>query len=108
MTTVSFPTPPETAGPDWSTWPAGARVVVRRRLTEAEARATDDAAHGETRKSVTDVLGIVLAIDPGVSITLRTDAGGSHESFEVRIPADQVVAAKRIPPRPRAGSRGSP
>jgi hypothetical protein len=84
----------------WQEWPPGARVVVRRRLTPTEARATRDTGSGERAKSVTDVIGIVLAVDPDVSITLQTDAGGSRESVEVTIPADQVVATKRIPPRP--------
>ena len=97
---MNSPTPRPTLDPQWPSWPAGARVVVRRRLTEDEARATRDDARGEPGKSVTDVIGIVLSVDPDVSITLRTDAGGSHEPVELTIPAEQVVAAKRIPPRP--------
>ncbi|WP_227748379.1 DUF6725 family protein [Oerskovia douganii] len=99
MSSTSSPTP-RPALEAWSTWPVGTRVVVRRRLTEAEALATRDDADGERGKSVTDVIGIVLAVAPGESITLRTDAGGSRESVEVTIPAADVVAAKRIPPRP--------
>ena len=86
--------------PEWSTWPAGTRVVVRRLLTQDEAGATRATSEDGRGKTVTDVIGIVLSVAPGVSITLRTDAGGSHESVEVTIPAPQVVAAKRIPPRP--------
>lgn len=100
MSSTSSPPPRPALDPQWSSWPAGARVVVRRRLTEAEARATRDDASGEPGKSVTDVIGIVLSVAPGESITLRTDAGGSRESVEVTIPAADVVAAKRIPPRP--------
>jgi hypothetical protein len=97
---MNSPAPRPAANQPWQEWPPGARVVVRRRLTPAEARATRDATSGEGEKSVTDIIGIVLAVDPDVSITLRTDAGGSRESAEVTVPADQVVATKRIPPRP--------
>jgi len=96
---MTSPTPRPTLDPRWEDWPPGARVVVRRRLTDAEARATRDAADDPGR-SVTDVIGIVVSIVAGDSITLLTDAGGSHEAVEVTIPADQVVAGKRIPPRP--------
>ncbi|MFF2623077.1 hypothetical protein [Oerskovia jenensis] len=98
MSTTMDSTPRPALDPQWASWPPGARVVVRRRLTPDEVRATQDGT-GETR-SVTDVIGIVLTVTPGTSITLRTDAGGSHESVEVTIGAEQLVAAKRIPPRP--------
>ncbi|GAA1412429.1 hypothetical protein [Oerskovia paurometabola] len=99
MTTTMNSTPRPALDPQWAAWPPGARVVVRRRLTPDEARATQDPATGEGQ-SVTDVIGIVVSVSPGASITLRTDAGGSSGSVEVTIPAEQLVAAKRIPPRP--------
>lgn len=95
---MNSPGPRSALDPQWQQWPVGARVVIRRRLTAAEALATADSAEGA--KTVTDIIGIVLSIRPEDSITLATDAGGSRESVEVTVPVDQVVAAKRIPPRP--------
>ncbi|MBD7981043.1 hypothetical protein H9641_10015 [Oerskovia sp. Sa2CUA9] len=69
-------------------------------MTDAESLATRDPASGEPAKTVTDVIGIVLSTAPGESVTVRTDAGGSRDAVEVTIPAEQLVAAKRIPPRP--------
>jgi hypothetical protein len=66
----------------------GARVVVRRRLGPDEAGG----------KRWTDVIGVVLAVgDDG--IRLRTDAP-RRPPEEVWVAANDVEAAKRIPPRP--------
>ncbi len=99
-TAVNLPHRFPAVDPEWAAWPAGARVVLRRRLSAAESFATRDAASGEAAKTVTDVIGIVLSTVPGESVTVRTDAGGSREAVEVTVPVDQLVAAKRIPPRP--------
>jgi hypothetical protein len=72
----------------WRDWPAGARVVVRRRLGPAESGG----------KLWTDVIGVVLEVDDG-GIRLRTDSPRSAPQ-EVFVAADDVEAAKRIPPRP--------
>lgn len=76
----------------WRDWPAGTRVVVRRRLGAGEASGR---AAG---KRWTDVIGVVLAADDA-GVRLRTDAPRS-EPHEVFVAASDVVAAKRIPPRP--------
>jgi hypothetical protein len=72
---------------DWRDWPAGARVVVRRRLAPDEAGG----------KRWTDVIGVVLDVDDA-GIRLRTDAP-RKPAEEVWVAAVDVEAAKRIPPR---------
>ena len=78
-------------------WSVGTRVVVRRRLAATERAGGD--AH-----TLTDVLGTVLALDDD-GVTIETRSG------VVRVPAEQVVLAKQVPPaparRPRdGGGRG--
>ena len=68
-------------------------MVVRRRLDADEARSTG--------KVWTDVIGIVLAVDDA-GIQLRTDPPRG-EQREVFVPAADVAAVKRIPPRPSPG-----
>ncbi|WP_069388020.1 putative acetyltransferase [Cellulosimicrobium cellulans] len=82
-------------------WSPGTRVVVRRRLTDAEA-----AASGRT---LTDVIGVVVSVT-SEEVTLREDAGGSvphrghgprdPEPAFVVVPRAAIVAAKAVPPRP--------
>jgi hypothetical protein len=79
---------------DWRDWPAGARVVVRRRLAPDEA--------GGQRW--TDVIGIVLAVDDA-GIRLRTDAP-RRPPEDVWVSAEDVEAGKRIPPRPQPRGGG--
>ncbi|WP_143762059.1 hypothetical protein [Isoptericola variabilis] len=64
---------------------------MRRRLSPQERSA--DPEH----RRWTDVIAVVLAADDG-GLRLRTDAPRS-EPREVVVAADDVVAAKRIPPR---------
>ncbi|WP_251153244.1 hypothetical protein [Cellulosimicrobium sp. Marseille-Q4280] len=86
----------------WRTWPAGTRVVVRRRLGAAEAAASD--------KTLTDVIGVVVGSDDA-ALTLREDAGGGRPPHRghgpadagpplVVVPLDEIVAGKVVPPRP--------
>jgi hypothetical protein len=86
--------------PGWRVWPEGARVVVRRRLSAEEAAATG--------KVWTDIIGVVIAVDDD-GVRLRTDPGSAHASSqaptEVEVRADQIEAAKRIPPRPQRPPR---
>lgn len=103
---------------DWRDWPTGTRVVVRRRLSEAEAAAS--------HKRWTDVIGVVVAVDDD-GVTLRRDparagagqgpapddAGGpgpddSGADSVVHVPASDIEAAKVLPPRPerRRGRAG--
>ncbi|MBL0886631.1 hypothetical protein [Myceligenerans indicum] len=93
---TSRPVPP---GRPRRPWPApGTRVVVRRRLTEAEAAT----ARSERRGAIwTDVIGFVLeASDDGVAV--RTDPRpGRGRPEEIWIAADLVESVKPVPPRPR-------
>ncbi|PZR55081.1 hypothetical protein DNL40_01430 [Xylanimonas oleitrophica] len=82
--------------PAWRHLPAGARVVVRRRLSPDEAREARDAGRGAVW---TDVIGVVLETDDA-GLRLRTDAASSGRSDEVRVPGPAIEAVKRIPPRP--------
>ncbi|MBD5787023.1 hypothetical protein IF650_12620 [Cellulosimicrobium terreum] len=101
MTHDSTPTPADPQAP-WTSWPAGVRVVVRRRLRPDEV-----GADGQT---LTDVVGVVLSAD-GDEVVLRRDtrpAGPPHAGHGprdtlgdvVHVPVEQIVAGKRVPPRP--------
>ncbi|WP_418277613.1 DUF6725 family protein [Isoptericola jiangsuensis] len=85
------------AHPDPSTWrdiPVDARVVVRRRLDATEAATSG--------RRWTDVIGVVVAIDDG-GVRLRRDPARRSDpgaGTEVRVAADDVVAVRRLPPRP--------
>ncbi|AEI11235.1 MULTISPECIES: putative acetyltransferase [Cellulomonas] len=68
--------------PAWRSMPPGERVVVRRRLPDPEP--------GGPR--LTDVLGVVLRVEP-VDVVLETTRG------HVRVPGEDVVLWKVIPPR---------
>jgi hypothetical protein len=89
---------------DWRAWTVGTRVVVRRRLVDAERTA------GAADHLFTDVIGVVQSVDDD-GVTLRPDParrdarrGGTEP---VRVAAADVVGAKRVPPRPeRARRRG--
>lgn len=73
--------------------PAGTRVVVRRRLSPAEA-----AEHGARWA---DVVGILTAVGPA---GLRVRPDRSPDLPEVAVTADDVEAVKPVPPRrPRRG-----
>ncbi|ACZ30000.1 hypothetical protein Xcel_0969 [Xylanimonas cellulosilytica DSM 15894] len=88
----------------WRELPVGARVVVRRRLSEAEA--TQAAADG--RGSVwTDVIAVVLDVDDD-GLTLRTDAPRDPAPRTVRVPGTEIETAKRIPPRPQRRTARTP
>ena len=64
----------------WTSWPVGARVVVRRRLPEG---------------GYSDVLGELLATGPD-RVRVRTRAG------DVEVPAAEIAVGKVVPPpRPR-------
>ncbi|MGC5167292.1 DUF6725 family protein [Luteimicrobium sp. DT211] len=74
----------------WRDWSAGDRVVVRRRLAGEEA----------SGHRWTDVIGVVLAVDDS-GLTLRPDTPrDGQDAAPVRVAADDVVSAKRVPPRP--------
>lgn len=66
------------AGPAWSTWPVGARVVVRRRLPEG---------------GWSDVLGDLLAVDAD-GVVVRTRRG------DVAVRGDDIALGKLVPPAP--------
>lgn len=88
----------DTAGtPAWRAVPPGTRVVVRRRLTPAEAAA----ARAERRGAVwTDVIGFVLTVSDD-AVVLRTDPRpGRGEPEEIAVPAAQITSVKPVPPRP--------
>ena len=63
----------------WSSWPVGARVVVRRRLPEG---------------GWSDVLGELLVNDAD-GVVVRTRSAG-----DVRVPGDQIGVGKLVPPPP--------
>ncbi|RPF20217.1 hypothetical protein [Myceligenerans xiligouense] len=91
-TSRSVPPP----GPSWLRLVPGTRVVVRRRLTAAEAVA----ARSDRRGAVwTDVIGFVLTVsDDGVGV--RTDPRpGYGAPEELWVAADLIASAKPIPPR---------
>lgn len=76
-----------TAPPPWAGWPAGCRVVLRRRLAEG--------GYG-------DVLGDLLSTDDDRAV-VRTRRG------DVVVDAADMVLAKRVPPAlPRRGPRPAP
>ncbi|GAB2456923.1 DUF6725 family protein [Xylanimonas ulmi] len=80
----------------WRDLPAGARVVVRRRLDATEAAR----ARAEGRGAVwTDIIGVVLAVDDE-GLSLRTDAPRDPSPREVSVAAGEIEAVKRIGPRP--------
>ncbi len=90
------PWPRRPAAPEqgpWQEWPAGARVVVRRRLSDAESAATG--------RKVTDILGVVVTAGPA-GVVLTPDAGRrvGRPQPEVTVAAADIVAAKRVPQRP--------
>jgi hypothetical protein len=86
-----------TDGASWRDLPVGARVVVRRRLSAAEA----DGAATEGRGTVwTDVIAVVLDVDDD-GLTLRTDAPRETTPRELRVAGSTIETAKRIPPRPQ-------
>ncbi|MBF0688886.1 MAG: hypothetical protein IR158_14110 [Cellulomonas sp.] len=76
----------------WRTWPTGTRVVVRRRRDDLPPGAVTGALHGG-EPPFTDVLGEVVAVDDD-GLTVRTRRG------DVRVPAQDVVRAKVVPPPP--------
>lgn len=80
----------------WRRLEPGARVVVRRRLDDAEAAAARAAGRGAVW---TDVIGVVLAVDDA-GLLLRSDAAAAPESSEVRVVGATIEAVRRIPPRP--------
>jgi len=92
---------PEGAGGPWTTWAEGTRVVVRRRLSPAQAAASG--------KTVTDVIGVVVSAGEH-ELVLREDAGGGpphrgHGPADpvpplVVVPVAEIVAGKPVPPRP--------
>ncbi|MFB7799340.1 hypothetical protein [Isoptericola nanjingensis] len=85
--------PPAVPPPAWRGVPAGTRVVVRRRLSPAEA-----AEHGARWA---DVVGILTAVGPA---GLRVRPDRSPDLPEVAVAADDVEAVKPVPPRrPRRG-----
>lgn len=75
----------------------GTRVVVRRRLTAAEAAA----ARAQRRGAVwTDVIGFVVEVSDD-AVRLRTDPRpGGGEPEELTIPAGLVESVRPVPPRP--------
>ncbi|MFE5335442.1 hypothetical protein ACFQ8E_05945 [Isoptericola sp. NPDC056573] len=81
--------------PAWRELPAGTRVVVRRRLTPAEA--------AESGARWADVVGILTAAGPA---GLRVRPDRSPGLPEVAVAAADVEAVKPVPPR-RPG-RGRP
>lgn len=85
------PAPRSPGAPAWRGWSPGTRVVVRRRLSAAEAAASS--------RRWTDHIGVVVAVDDD-GLVLRGDAASSRESPLVRVAAADVEAAKEIPPRP--------
>ena len=62
----------------WTTWPVGARVVVRRRLAEGGSSA---------------VLGELLERD-AAGVRVRTRSG------DVQVPAEDIAVGKIVPPAP--------
>lgn len=71
-------------------------MVVRRWLTHEEREASG--------RTVTDVIGLVVETDPR-GIAIRPDSRDTAaDAPPVRIAADQIVAGKPIPPRPRRRS----
>jgi hypothetical protein len=72
----------------------GTRVVVRRRLDDAEAAATG--------QRWTDVIGVVVAVEDDGVLLRRDPARRSDPATdtEVRVAATEIEAAKRLPPRP--------
>ncbi|GAB3171828.1 hypothetical protein GCM10027059_40710 [Myceligenerans halotolerans] len=90
------------AGPPWSRLAPGTRVVVRRRLTTAEAGAARADHRGEVW---TDVIGFLLRVsDDGLGV--RTDPRpGRGEPEEIWVPADLITSVKPVPPRPERRGR---
>lgn len=73
---------------EWTDWPVGVRVVVRRRLPDGK---------------YSDVLGELLSTDP-TGVLLRTRHGE-----EVRVEAAEIAIGKIVPPaRPRRPRPSSP
>ncbi|WP_149202263.1 hypothetical protein [Actinotalea subterranea] len=62
----------------WTSWPVGARVVVRRRLADGR---------------YSDVLGDLLATD-AAGVRVRTRAG------DVDVPGAEIAIGKLVPPAP--------
>lgn len=88
--TSTTPLPPR----PWRDLRPGERAVVRRRLSPAEAQGPGSGA-GHVW---TDVIGYVLEVSDG-GVRLRTDPRhGTPE--EVLVPADEIEAARQVPPRP--------
>ena len=71
--------------PPWTTWTAGVRVVVRRRLDGG---------------GYSDVLGDLLAAGPD-GVVVRTRRG------DVAVPADEIALGKVVPPAPAPRVRGA-
>ncbi|MCK9792244.1 hypothetical protein M1843_00600 [Isoptericola sp. 4D.3] len=85
--------PPAVPPRPWARLPVGTRVVVRRRLTAAEA--------AESGARWADVVGILTASGDG---GLRVRPDRSPDLPEVSVAADEVEAVKPVPPRrPRRG-----
>ena len=72
--------------PAWTTWPVGARVVVRRRLAEG---------------GLSDVLGDLLETGPD-GVRIRTRRG------EVAVAATDIVLGRTVPPPPAPRPRREP
>lgn len=66
----------------WRTWAVGERVVVRRRLPAGEPQ------------PYSDVLGDLVAVDDD-GVTVRTRRAG-----DVRVPGEEIVIGKVVPPAP--------
>lgn len=76
------------------------RVVVRRRRDDLPPGAALGTVHGG-EPPFTDVLGDLLAVDDD-GLTVRTRGG------DVRVPAADVLRARRVPPAPPRRAPRSP
>ncbi len=89
----------------WRSLPTGSRVVIRRRLSPAEAAEATAAGQGAVWS---DVIAVVLDVDDD-GLTVRTDAPRETTARELRIDGTTIETAKRIPPRPvRRAARRTP
>ena len=82
--------------PAWRTLPVGARVVVRRRLTEEESAAATATGRGSVWS---DLIALVQNVDDD-GMLLLTDSPRQVEAREVRVPGHLIETAKTIPPKP--------
>ncbi|MFI2104029.1 hypothetical protein ACH436_12090 [Isoptericola sp. NPDC019693] len=95
MVPSSSAVPPAVPPPAWLRVPVGARVVLRRRLSPAEASASG--------ARWADVVGILTVVGPD-GVRVRPDR--SPGLPEVAVAAGDVEALKPVPPRP--ARRGRP